>query len=163
MTTIECRTYQLFIIKENGNEFPITPKTRVQYIGAYYENVSKDSPNQYGYTLTQIPFIGEVSHIRTQPVKIAYSEMYETSVPETITTGVYIQPLCVFKDGEWHRIVNFDAFIHAELYPHLLVMSCCKRRDNHPRAMYNVDTIIESTIDISSITHTIELPIIFGV
>ena len=123
-----------FLINTNNEEINTNDNDIVEYIGIYYKTID----NLYDMEEIEKKFIGKIETDRSD---------------ETGITGLYIQPLFIYENNEWLRIVNYS-FPKTKyfLYPHLLMKNGCYY---NYKPIYKIDSIKNINIeDFKLITKT---------
>ena len=126
------------LIKDDNKEINITNGQIIQYIGIYYKNAN----DIHNMICIETVFIGTV-----------FSERYRY---DDGITGIYITPLYLLLDREWHKIINFKNPEQKYFkYPHFLKLSSCDYTYN---ALDYLHTCINISLnDFTDVNKTIEL------
>jgi len=106
------------LIKNDNSEINISDGQFIKYTGIYYKNSSNPEDIE-----TSFYGIVECSRYR-----------YDTG-----TTGIYIEPLYIFLNNEWLKIINYTKPIKKYfVYPHLLMLP---NISHYCKPLYFLDTI----------------------
>jgi hypothetical protein len=126
------------LIKENGIEININDGSIIQYTGIYYKNIND---------------LQNISYIETTFIGIVETHRYKY---DSGITGIYIRPLYILLDDEWHKIINFKNPVEKYfLYPHLLMLP---DHNYTYRPLHYFHTCINASLhDYVNINKTLEL------
>ena len=129
---------QRILVKDNDDEINISDGQIIQYTGIYYKNFDD---------------ILNISYIETTFIGIVETHRYKY---DSGITGIYIRPMYILLDDEWHKIINFKNPVEKYfLYPHLLMLP------NHNytyKPLHYFHTCINASLnDYININKTLEL------